>query len=139
SGQTGREGASPVRTSVAARSSAPRPEPQTQACTRPASATRSDAMTDGCRARTWSTAAPAYRTRPAGPAQAPATDSTAAPGYVAEPVATPTTPRVYLSDSRPGRGHQPDTSSRVATSRAGAPAGGTPMSTSSTSPARAAQ
>src|SRR5262249_54614907 len=113
-------------------------EPQTQACTRPASPTRPVTMADGYRFRTKSAADPAYRTSPAGPAEAPATDSTAAPGQVAEPVASPTTPRAYLSDSRPARGHQARTSSRSASRRHGSTAGDSPMSTRSTSPARPA-
>src|SRR5947209_13187103 len=72
---------------------------------------------------------------PVGPAHAPATDRTAAPGYVADPVATPTTPRVYLSDTGPGSGHQDRTSSRPAMFRAGGASGASPMSTGSTSPA----
>src|SRR5258707_9194558 len=75
---------------------------------------------------------------PVGPAPAPATDRTAAPGYVAEPVATPTTPRVYLSDCQPGCGHQLWISSSVATCSAGGVGSTSPMSTNSTSPARAA-
>src|SRR5919107_5904582 len=77
---------------------------------------------------------------PVGPAHAPATDSTAAPGYCAEPVATPTTPRVYLSDCGPGSGHQAAMSSASGTRTAGSAmsVAPRPMSTSSTCPDRAA-
>src|SRR6059058_74595 len=75
---------------------------------------------------------------PVGPAQAPATERTAAPGYVADPVATPATPRVYLSESLPGCGHHSRMSSAVGTWSAGGTSGSSPMSTSSTMPAWAA-
>src|SRR5689334_24365215 len=77
---------------------------------------------------------------PVGPASAPLTESSAAPGYLAEPVAMPTTPRVYLSDSGPGTGHQPAMSAASGTRTAGSArsAGPRPMSTSSTWPQRTA-
>src|SRR5262245_755463 len=76
---------------------------------------------------------------PVGPASAPATDISAAPGYAGDPVATPTTPRVYLSDVDSGRGHQRVRSESSGSQTAGgASSHGRPMSTTSTSPASAA-
>jgi hypothetical protein len=77
---------------------------------------------------------------PVGPASAPETESTAAPGYVAEPVAMPTTPRLYLSEAGPDRGHHAAMSAASGTRIAGAARsiGLSPMSTRSTRPARVA-
>src|SRR5262249_6137589 len=67
---------------------------------------------------------------------AAAAASTAAPVYRAEPAATPTTPRVYLSSSGPGRGTTAATSAADSTrSRGSGRYGSSPMSTSSTRPA----
>src|SRR3712207_6245449 len=77
---------------------------------------------------------------PVGPASAPVTDNTAAPGYVADPVATPTTPRLYLSEAASGRGHHETMSDASGTRTAGVACSVAPrpMSTRSTWPVRAA-
>src|SRR4051812_36293295 len=76
---------------------------------------------------------------PAGPASAPATDISAAPGNPREPVASPATPRVYLSETAPRWGHQRAMSVASGTqSTGGATSQGRPMSTTSTSPANGA-
>src|SRR5262245_48141865 len=76
---------------------------------------------------------------PVGPASAPATDISAAPGKSDEPTARPITPRVYLSDVGPGRGHQRVKSESSGSQTAGGASNhGSPMSTTSTSPATAA-
>ncbi len=54
---------------------------------------------------------PTYRTIPASPLAAPATESRPAPGYSADPDRIPTTPRVYLCASPAGRGSSAATSS----------------------------
>src|SRR3954454_23316785 len=76
---------------------------------------------------------------PDGPASAPDVESNAAPGKAIEPVASPATPRVYLSEFTCRDGHQRATSARSGTqTTGGASSHGRPMSTQSTWPASGA-
>ena len=140
-----------VRSTAASRAAAsgpvPMPGPATQAWTRPTDPGRSQSPSSGCTVSTASgqvcrttaagTAAVTTRTMPAPPRTAPPVARTAAPANRSLPASTPTTPRRYLSDSRPGRGSSAAMSSRWGASAAGSPArwGPSPMSTSSTAPA----
>ena len=132
-----------MRSSVRASSSVPSPEPHTQACTRPASA--DPRRRDHRRMRAHDllgSALPAYRTMPVGPAQrAGHRQHGRARDSCAEPVATPTTPRRVLVR---GRRRAAATSRRCRRRPAPGPPGRraasrpSPMSTSSTCPARVA-
>ena len=62
----------------------------------------------------------------------------AAPGYARDPATTPTTPRVYLCASAVGTGHSPATSLASSRTTAGLSSSESPMSTTSTRPARRA-
>ena len=141
--RTGTSWARTASTVAAASSSVPRPGPTTHACTRPASPTcdpRCSVTTaSGQRARTCSAAwgAPAKRTMPAPATTAAPTLSTAAPVYCWEPAATPTTPRVYLSDlpSLPGS-RRPTSAASSSSTGAGSSHSASPMSTRCTRPAQ---